>query len=532
MSIDNDEIQVIDDELIFAALRESDGTPGAKEASGGVDLGQANLADMVLDAPELRLSFKNILKLDNLQGFHALMKLCLDNNVIEEIRNLDHLIHLRWLDLSFNNISKITGLEKLIQLTDLSLFNNQISEVDGLESCKELQCLSLGNNNITALTESINKLRCFKKLQLLNLEGNPVSKESEYRMYVLAYLKYLTYLDYSMVMKSESDAAKEQYHTELLDVEDKEAFEEEKLARELAAANHTAELRAANLVFVETIFEDMFADDAENAKLRHLPGITEIYNAFQSEVESASDTFMQTGLAKHKQKQDEVKTFEETLLAGRVKGTEESIAKIEDFCRKKKHTLRDLSVRQNIEASDLDPLRASLDELYNSCMDIEMKQIEQFENLANQFENKYLEFKQACLEGQQGYFRQLEEHENNYTRDLMQLVNELLDKAAKDELTAELNDEAALLLADRDTCMNTVTGSHDIHVGRLFKVEDEAKNNEEVNCKSKIKTYRNEEHTRNRNRVLELTTFKESVLVELAELITREADVDVDGDPE
>mgnify|MGYP001500144707 CR=1 FL=1 len=73
------------------------------------------------------------------------------------------------------------------------------------------------------------KLRCVRNLKLLNVEGNPVSNESEYRMFVLAYLNDLTYLDYSMVTKGETIAAREQYQDELLDVEEKENLEERQL---------------------------------------------------------------------------------------------------------------------------------------------------------------------------------------------------------------------------------------------------------------------------------------------------------------
>ena len=68
------------------------------------------------------------------------------------------------------------------------------------------------------------KLRKFKKLHLLNLEGNPASRESEYRSQVLAYLIDLKYLDYAMVVQSEVVAAREQYQDELLDVEEKEVW--------------------------------------------------------------------------------------------------------------------------------------------------------------------------------------------------------------------------------------------------------------------------------------------------------------------
>ena len=50
------------------------------------------------------------------------------------------------------------------------------AKIEGLSKCKQLQCLSLGNNKISALDSSVVRLRCFKGLQLLNLEGNPVTR--------------------------------------------------------------------------------------------------------------------------------------------------------------------------------------------------------------------------------------------------------------------------------------------------------------------------------------------------------------------
>lgn len=50
-----------------------------------------------------------------------------------ESSNLDHLVHLKWLDLSFNNIKAITGLDKLTELMDLNLYNNQVKRRVGCE---------------------------------------------------------------------------------------------------------------------------------------------------------------------------------------------------------------------------------------------------------------------------------------------------------------------------------------------------------------------------------------------------------------
>ena len=57
----------------------------------------------------LRLEFKRILKVDNLDNLTSLTRLFLDNNFIEQISGLDSLVHLVWLDLSFNRIRRIEG---------------------------------------------------------------------------------------------------------------------------------------------------------------------------------------------------------------------------------------------------------------------------------------------------------------------------------------------------------------------------------------------------------------------------------------
>ncbi len=66
-------------------------------------------------ATTLRLEFRLILKVENLQGLLSLRRLFLDNNLIERICGIDHLVHLEWLDLSFNRIRKIEGKPDIVQ---------------------------------------------------------------------------------------------------------------------------------------------------------------------------------------------------------------------------------------------------------------------------------------------------------------------------------------------------------------------------------------------------------------------------------
>jgi hypothetical protein len=59
-----------------------------------------------------------------------------------------------------------------------------------------LRCtLAAGSNQLSRL-ESVSYLVRFTNLQLLNLAGNPLAKEPDYRSFVLSHMQHLRYLDY------------------------------------------------------------------------------------------------------------------------------------------------------------------------------------------------------------------------------------------------------------------------------------------------------------------------------------------------
>ena len=200
---------VIDEELCRRCI--SVRRTAAQQTGEPQDAQKAKDAAASTPFPEVNcliFSFKNILKIDNLIGFERLVKLQLDNNIIEKIENLGHLSSLEWLDLSFNNISEISGLENLTSLTNLSLFSNRITHIGGMDALTKLQLLSLGNNLVRNL-DSIMYLRPFAQLQAVNFVGNPFCQESEYRAYVLAHLKHVKYLDYRLVDEATVQNARE-----------------------------------------------------------------------------------------------------------------------------------------------------------------------------------------------------------------------------------------------------------------------------------------------------------------------------------
>eukprot|EP00953_Heterococcus_sp_UTEX-ZZ885_P004727 3037-Heterococcus_DN1.PRE.6 len=100
----------------------------------------------------------------------------------------------------------------------------------------------------------------------------------------------------------------------------------------------------------------------------------------------------------------------------------------------------------------------------------------------------------------------------------------MLDKATKNELPEDVPDDLSNLIIDRDTCMASVVGSHDIHIGKLLAREDETRAAETrgmatvvdgyaccvvlcCTCVLRAAWYARAEIDRNRARVMELREF-------------------------
>lgn len=327
-------MRVIDDAMLIEGIIVMDKSHQTKIAANE----SINVVDLAPNAENLVLSFKSIVKIENLVGFENLTKLCLDNNSIEVIANLDSLRKLRWLDLSFNKIKKIEGLRSLTELEDLSLFSNKISDVDEIQFCPKLKCLSIGNNKIDSLDQIV-KFRQLSDLKMLNLSGNPISQEADYKMIVLAYVNQLKYLDYQVVDQADVHQAKEQYHDELLDIEEKESVVHEKISRDKMMGDYVKQLMEASILFAHSLFDDMFNDDTEIEKLKHLPGIKEVVESFKSAFKANSDEYILVALEKYSVKKRDIENFEKAVNSVRTKDDHEYTTLIDSFTQSKKQSI-------------------------------------------------------------------------------------------------------------------------------------------------------------------------------------------------
>ncbi|UPR04217.1 leucine-rich repeat domain-contataining protein [Chloropicon primus] len=161
----------------------------------------------------LSLCDNEITRIEGLEECYNLEELCLEDNRVQTVENLESLRNLKKLDLGRNKISCISGFSQAFlssSLTQLSLEDNEITSLQGISCLKNLLELYIGNNRIVELRE-VQLLKSFSKLIILDLLGNPLCDDYDYRGYTVYHLKKLKVLDGQMVESSEQAAARSKY---------------------------------------------------------------------------------------------------------------------------------------------------------------------------------------------------------------------------------------------------------------------------------------------------------------------------------
>ncbi|XP_047215114.1 dynein regulatory complex subunit 3-like isoform X2 [Girardinichthys multiradiatus] len=162
----------------------------------------------------LVLEFKDIMKMDFIHDFTSLVRLDLNNNLIEKIWGLDHLTNLTWLNLSCNRIKNIEGLESLKKLELLNLAYNQISLLNNMDTLENLSHFFISKNLIRR-TDTLLYLRRFKSLFKLSIAGNPLTEKDDRSLYVAAFFPNVTLLDNILIGQKMRDEAIIKYQIEL-----------------------------------------------------------------------------------------------------------------------------------------------------------------------------------------------------------------------------------------------------------------------------------------------------------------------------
>jgi len=159
-----------------------------------------------------RASFvdNELTRLEGLDFCTALEELSVEDNRIMAIEGLSHCTGLKKLELGKNKISHLENLGALTSLTQLSVEDNEIESLAGLGELLCLMELYIGNNRLRRLREIL-VIRDLPKLIIVDLLGNPLCREEDYRLYTIYHLKKLKVLDGTGIEASEQSAARNKY---------------------------------------------------------------------------------------------------------------------------------------------------------------------------------------------------------------------------------------------------------------------------------------------------------------------------------
>ncbi|KAM6320108.1 dynein regulatory complex subunit 3 [Podargus strigoides] len=507
----NIEPNIIDDAMIQKALEEQ-----CLKETENLEKESINFKDVM----KLQLSFRNILQINNLWQFENLTKLQLDNNIIEKIEALESLVHLVWLDLSFNNIEVIEGLDTLVKLQDLSLYYNRISKIEHMDTLQELQIFSIGKNNLTNV-EDVIYLRRFKNLRTLNLTGNPLCDDEQYTLIVVAYLPDLVYLDFKLVGDTTREAAALMYqdHTELLKQEEAQARAqlEEKQAKQKELEYHkTAFVENLNGSF---LFDSMYADDTEAARLACLPGVSDLLQTYPSWFVSVCENLFNYGLEEHENREAEVSDFYKSLHEALTANEEEGRKIILDFENQNKRKLDEMcnASSYDIAESKRAEYKEDILQLADALMTLEILISEQLEELIKDFKRNIAVTASTFIENVRGIypFDNCRDLENRHHEELLEISVATLEKSVKNELDEDLPADVQVLLVDKNTIVNAVNTSHGIRLLKINKRESDILSNTYRWQASVTEKAFQSEINRNRDRTKEIIQYINSLQEEL-----------------
>lgn len=142
---------------------------------------------------------------DSLQLLPAVQFLDLSRNRFAKAANLHCCARLKFLDLGFNQLRNISSLRQIkSQITNLVLKNNALVSVHGIAALTSLEALDLSNNLISKFKD-IQSVATIPSLQIILLEGNPLSASASYREEVFSFFPdpSKVYLDGRKILQSE-----------------------------------------------------------------------------------------------------------------------------------------------------------------------------------------------------------------------------------------------------------------------------------------------------------------------------------------
>lgn len=264
----------------------------------------------------------------------------------------------------------------------------------------------------------------------------------------------------------------------------------------------------------------MYAEDVEGSKLSHLPGVGELLEAYKDKFVIICLNIFEYGLKQQEKRKAELDTFMECVQEAIQENQEQGKLKIAKF--EEKHLLSLNAIREESELSSIETkiveYSEDITELFNVLMTLEMQLVEQLEETINMFERNIIDLVGLFVENVQSLMAQCRDLENHHHEKLLEIAINILEKIVKGEMDEDLPDDVRSLFVDKDTIVNAVGASHDIHLLKIDNREDELVTRVNSWCTHLLDKIHKDEIMRNRKRVKEINQYVDHVQSELDSL--------------
>ncbi|XP_050713848.1 dynein regulatory complex subunit 3-like [Eriocheir sinensis] len=483
----------------------------------------ANARETCAHVPTLSLQFKGLGSLELVWLLERLTRLEVSNNYLTSSSGIDRLPCLTWLDLSFNQIKRLSGIGALRRLEVLALHNNRLERLEkgALQPLTRLQVLTLANNRLTHLSD-VWTLRHLKSLASLSLANNPVSSQ-DYPALVLAHLPCLGYLDHRRVTPQDHAKALDLHRSqvEVVEAEEKRMRQEEEAELE-RRRNMEAHRRAGVLALDDgSLLARMFRGDKDMGVLLQLPGAHALMTKYRDNFNAVCERVFREGLEHEDQRQTELRLLRAALrdartraddhARGAVRELEAEVGEVaragRELQQAEEASLGDDQGAHEARVSEAAALHEKIDGLLNKTSydlltaevtlsdqikDVVARAREELGSLVGGF------LEEAAAEFQEG--RRLAYA--FYCR-----LRELSTKVADECTSVEEQERTARVFEGSDTLQAALAGIHDRHLALIDAREADLREHLQSWLANTLQQIQEEEWTRHRARVEEITTL-------------------------
>ncbi|XP_026020878.1 dynein regulatory complex subunit 3 isoform X4 [Astatotilapia calliptera] len=459
-------------------------------------------------------------------------------------------LRLEYKNLSFNQIEKIEGLECVQKLEVLNLSNNKISVIENMDTLENLTHFFISNNLIGQL-DNVLYLRKFKNLAAFNLFGNPFLNEGDYRFFIAAYFPKLMFLDSRILdqktmkmgsvvrvasrwkrvwrnggvlerrRKRKEASIKYHYVLEKMRLEELELHQADE-----ARQRHEAELKLHRDAFVEflngsSLFRTMFKDDPKAQTLHCAPGMDSLIQRFEHQMGELCTQLFERGLAEHKRRETEVKSFfscQEKAVTDCQEKASQMLAKFNHEHKERTEELQQLSDPE-VRKVKIDHCNGEINRLCKNLMTLEFQLVSEMEEKIKTFESRISDMVRHFSEIAQGMFSHCRDLEDDYYQKMQIVAAKILQTVARDARKEDLPDDVIMLFEDRDAVIDALATAHNNHLLKINDRETQLTTGISAWKEALIKGIRDEELKRNRMNISDIHRYVDNLREQLEELI-------------